>query len=379
VSLAVALAATPRPWQQEWNRYLHSYAKEERVAAIVADPRDLYVEEWRVLLIDAGSPWLTAEFVADVHDHGRGVIAVVGPTDRRRKDRAMAAGVDLPLEADATSAEMLAALHAVGRQWPGGQRTARPRVTRQPNRAGGQIIAVGGPAVARPERVALGLATVLGHHERVVVIDANDVEPSCAQRLDLHPQPNIATAAARSLSEPVMDLQSVPGPGGGFSVLPGLADPAQWSTVSAGGARRAVDALAGVHDRVIVVVGPLVEDLPRFGLTLAMLAHAEAVVAVGEASPTGIASWTTWVAGAARVAPAAAFYPAAICGDLSPSQRAEVAELLDKVGRLVPGHGTVTLLPAPDRSEERARWNGRLARQRAFTRELNHLAREVTS
>ena len=66
------------------------------------------------------------------------------------------------------------------------------------------------------------------------VVDANEVDPSLAVRLGLHPQPNVATAAARpstSLSELVAeDLQEVPD--ARVWALVGLADPAQWSTVT---------------------------------------------------------------------------------------------------------------------------------------------------
>ena len=159
----VVFAASSHPWQQRLNRHLHAYSTDVQVVAIVADPGDLWESEWRVLVIDATSPWLTVEFCEDVHLRSRGIVAIYDPGDARRKQRALDAGADVPLEWDAEPAELVATVHAVAARWPARARAAahpRPQA-RVAIPRGGPVIAVGGPSGARPERVAVALASAL--------------------------------------------------------------------------------------------------------------------------------------------------------------------------------------------------------------------------
>lgn len=377
MTLAIAFAATSRAWQQQWNRYLHSFAVDETVAAVVADPRDLYAEEWRVLVIDADSAWLTADFVDGVHDQGRGVVAVVEPGDEARARRAQAASVDLTVLADADPTAYVAGFYQVAQRWPAAARPSRARVTRTVA-TGGQVIAVGGAPGAGADRIAVGLATLLNRRRQsVVLVDADEVSARLAIRLDLSPQPNIATAALRPEGIADEDLQQPEG--AGFLVLSGLADPAQWATLNPRGVRRTIDALAARFDRVIVLVGPVVEPAPRFALTAVALGRAEAVVPVGEATPDGLDVMVTWVANAAKVAVDAPFYPVATHVSLRRAQRADVASWLAKVTAGVNGADTVTLVPAPDGRQARGRWDQRLVKQRSFLDDLGAVARAVTA
>ncbi len=378
----VAFAASSHPWQQRLNRHLHAYSTDVQVVAIVADPGDLWESEWRVLVIDAASPWLTTEFCEDIHLRFRGIVAVYDPGDARRKQRALDAGADVPLEWDAEPAELVATVHAVAARWPARARAAGRH--RPPARAaiprGGPVIAVGGPSGTRPDRVAVALASALaGGKVPVCVVDANEVDPSLAVRLGLRPQPNIATAAARPttmLPELVAeDLQEVPD--AGVWALAGLADPAQWTTVTGQALRRTLETLAEAHVYVVALLGPIVEDQPRFTMSRTAVSMARAIVAVGEATPPGIAALTGWIADAVRATDGTPVYPAAVQWDLSRSQRADAAEALAKVARLAPGPGTVTLLPAPSRRDRARSWDGRVAPERKLTAAARELAAQV--
>jgi len=378
----VAFAASSHPWQQRLNRHLHAYSTDVQVVAIVADPGDLWESEWRVLVIDAASPWLTVAFCEDVHLRSRGIVAIYDPGDARRKQRALDAGADVPLEWDAEPAELVATVHAVAARWPASAGAAsRPRPpARSAISRGGAVIAVGGPPGTRPERVAVALASALAGGELpVCVVDANEVDPSLAVRLALHPQPNVATAAARPatiLSQLVAeDLQAVPD--AGVWALAGLADPAQWTTVTGQALRRTVEALAEAHAYVVALVGPIVEDQPRFTMSRTAVSMARGIVAVGEATPLGIAALTGWIADAVRTTEVTPVYPAAVQSGLSRSQRADVAEALAKVARLAPGPGTVTLLPAPGRRDRARSWDGRVAPERKLAAAVRDLAAQV--
>jgi hypothetical protein len=228
--------------------------------------------------------------------------------------------------------------------------------------------------------VAVALASALAGGELpVCVVDANEVDPSLAVRLGLHPQPNVATAAARPTTVPSQlvaeDLQEVPG--AGVWALAGLADPAQWTTVAGLALRRTVEALAEAHAYVVALVGPIVEDHPRFTMSRTAVSMARGIVAVGEATPPGIAALTGWIADAVRTADGTPVYPVAVHSGLSRSQRADVADALAKVARLAPGPGTVTLLPAPGRRDRARAWDARVAPERKLLASARELAAQV--
>lgn len=374
--LLLAFVASSRPWQQRLTRHLHSYALGERLEAIIADPRDLFDEDWQVLLIDVASPWMTPDFVAQVHADGRAVVAVVEPGNERHRIRAAAANVDAPLEADCTADEMTTTVHAVAKAYRSRHRGAPTPVPRDMVVGGGGIIAVGGPPGARSERVAIALASALARNQRVVLVDANDVDPRLAARLGLHPAPNLVDAIGAAMVNRELVIHEVAE--GGFWALPGLAAPAQWSTVGPGGVRKLMASLAALYDRVVVITGPVVEDASRFGLTVTALGLADVVVPVGEATLDGMAVLTEWVAGAAQLS-VAPFWPVASHVGLARTERAEVLELLDKVASLVSAEGGVRLVPGPDKREHRARWNGGLATQRGLRRQMALLAREIAA
>lgn len=375
VTVSLAFAASPHPWQQEWLRQVHSHSTDARVVAVIADQRDLFEEKWQVLVIDAVSLWLTTGFVDEVHARRRGILVVYDPDDQRAKRRAMGVGADVPLVWHASPAELIRTAQTLSRLYPSAAPPApRPQPTQRP--PGGRVIAVGGPPGADPERVAVALAAALARRgDRVVLLDANEVDPCLAQRLDLHPLPNLAAAANRLTGDVRDDLQEVPT--GRFWALPGLADPAQWSSTPPKAVRKVARLLADHHQFVVAVVGPLVEDSARYGLTLAVLTAADVVIPTGEAAPDGLAALTTWTAGAVEVARNASFYPTAVYADVGRKERADVEELLAKVAALVPGGGSVSLLPAATKRENRARWNGTVSVPRKLNRSIERLARAV--
>lgn len=384
MTLALAFVASTRPWQQRWNRHLHSYATGERLVAIIADPRDLLDEDWQVLLIDAASSWLTPEFVATIHRAGRGIVAVVEPTNARLRAKALTAEVDAPLEVDATPAELITTVHAVAASRPFRPRvppaTARRRGPGVTPAAAAHITAVGGPPGSRPERVAVALAAVMAGHRRVALIDVNEVDPCLAPRLGLHPQPNIVDAIGRvSASREELLLHPVEA---GFWALPGLAAPAQWKGLGPVAVRRLLAQLSRDFDHVVAITGPIVEDAARFALSTTTLAAAGSVVAVGEASLVGLPALYEWVAGAAQVAPAP-IRPVATYLRLGRDARADVADQLTKLVELLdglaprPGRGEMLMIPGPDRAEERGRWDGRLYRRSALMRPISKLAKEL--
>ena len=212
-----------------------------------------------------------------------------------------------------------------------------------------------------------------------LLVDVDEVAPSLAQRLGLPPIPNIRTAidalfhGAGRIHEALMPVA-----GGGFELLAGLANPADWPHVRPQEAAEVATELRGLRDQVIVNIGPLVEDLgrhggaDRFGLTREVLAVADVVVGVGAASPVGVARLISWLADVVVLAPGK---PIHLAINKAPSSRFLRGEVEAEIRR--------TYMPASlhfipfDDAVEKASWRGELVAQGSFSRAVAELAASV--
>lgn len=374
--ITLAFVTSAQPWFRRWTRHIADHGP-GRVVAVVAEQQSAFADPWRVLVADTNSSVIDRSFVDLVHQRGRGVIAVWDPALPAGKQKALDAGADGLIEADAGPAEFVRVLRATAVDFPtvpASRSRRRPVATTATARTGGLLVAVGGPVGAEPERVALGIMRALGsRHESAVLVDANEVAPSVAQRLGLTPVPNLAAAAARP-TVTVAELDQYLQPYDGlFWVLAGLATPAQWSEVSPRMARSIVSALASRYDRAVVVLGPVLEDLApygteRYGISRAMLREADAVVAVVAPTPLGLALLGTWLADARTAAPRVPYRVVVLDAPRDRFRRAEISEYL--AGLDVDG---VHLMPPDDRRRQRADWNGELVRTGPLARELVRL------
>lgn len=172
----------------------------------------------------------------------------------------------------------------------------------------GPIIAVWGPTGA-PGRTTIASALArefaLAGLETLLV-DADSYGGAIALRLGLLDEVSTLATAVRLADAGRLDVTALLGPGAlsaplpdGVRVLTGIADPARWPQLRPAGLD-AVLALAAEHfDRVVVDCGFCLEQdeelsydtaAPRRnGATLAVLARADAVVAVGTCDPVGAA------------------------------------------------------------------------------------------
>jgi MinD-like ATPase involved in chromosome partitioning or flagellar assembly len=211
---------------------------------------------------------------------------------------------------------------------------------------------------------------------RIVVVDANELTPSVAQQLSLPVLPNlrIAVDALRSRHHRVGDAL-MPVPDGGFWVLGGLADPAQWAEVTPGEVAAVVDELAQGCELVVAHAAPVAEDLAgyggpdRFGITRRLLADADAVVGVAPATPAGVTQLSAWMAEVRLVAPRVPVHVALIRAPADRFRRAELTERLTSDLEAA----SVALLP-DDARVERALWDGGLVRRGPFRRAVGDLA-----
>jgi MinD-like ATPase involved in chromosome partitioning or flagellar assembly len=225
--------------------------------------------------------------------------------------------------------------------------------------------------------VAIGLAAAAaGRGEGAVLVDADDVRASVAQRLGLPVWPNIRAAVDAFHEAPErLPWTLTPHPAGGFEVLCGLSNPADWSMLRPAEVVGVCRDLAALRHHVVVNVGPGVEDLgwlgepERFGVTRALLAEADVLVGVSVPTPVGVARLLAWIS---EVRSLTDGRPAHLVLNRAPAgrfRRAEVEEELRRAG----SPASVTFLPEDPRVGTAA-WEGRLPEPGPFRRAVASLA-----
>jgi MinD-like ATPase involved in chromosome partitioning or flagellar assembly len=209
-----------------------------------------------------------------------------------------------------------------------------------------------------------------------LLADADEVAPSLAQRLGLPPIPNLRTAidalfhGAGRLHDALLPVAA-----GGFELLAGLANPADWPQVRPQEAAEVVDELRGLRDHVIVNVGPHTEDLgrlgaaDRYGVTREVLRGADVVVGVGVATPVGVARLVSWIADVVLLAPGR---PVHLVVNKAPASRFVRGEVEAEILRNF-APASLTVLPL-DPAVEKAAWRGELVAPGPFTRAVEALA-----
>lgn len=380
-----------RHWPRAWGRHIADHGP-GRIVAHVAERKSLYDHDCSVFVVDADSSIIDRGAVDQLRQRGTAVVAVWDPAQPRTKELGVRLGADGLIEADAKPEELVRlavelAGAGMGRLAPEAQQAtlvtaAVGEAAKSPSshRRGGLRLVVAGPVGDEAEEVTAELARALARSGKVVVVvDVDEVHPGLAQRLGLPVLPNlrIAVDAARDRQRPLSDaLLSVPA--GGFWVLAGLADPAQWAEVHPDEVAEVVDELAAECEVVVAHAGPVAEGpldhggADRFGMTRRALADADRIIAVGVATPTGLARLTAWVADVRLVAPATPLDVVLARAPKDGFGRAELAESL--WADVQPA--SVSLLPHDPRVEAAA-WAGGFARRGPFTKGVAALAAAV--
>ncbi|MDP9389221.1 MAG: hypothetical protein M3Q48_15225 [Actinomycetota bacterium] len=379
-----------REWPRVWGRHIADHGP-GRIVAHVAERKSLYDHDCRVFVIDADSSIIDRGAVDQLRQRGTAVVAVWDPAQPRTKELGVRLGVDGLIESDAKPEELVRLALELAGGWADRPAPYPERGTLQtptvgelppapPRRRGGLRLVVAGPVGDEAEEVSVELARALARRGKaVVVVDVDEVHAGLAQRLGLPVLPNlrIAVDALRDGQRPLSDaLLCVPA--GGFWVLAGLADPAQWAEVHRGEVAEVIDELAAGCDMVVAHAGPFAEGPvdhaapDRFGLTRRALADADRIIGVGVATPTGLARLTAWVADVRLVAPATPLDVVLVRAPKDGFGRAELAESL--WADVHPA--SVSLLPADPRVEAAA-WAGGFARPGSFTKGVAALAAAV--
>jgi len=259
----------------------------------------------RIAVLAADLPGLDRDAVAALHARGLRTVALAEPPEGWLAERTRALGVPLvvaPAEAVATVAKLAVQLRS-GEEprppEPSEDTVEIPRLSRP-----GALVAVWGPAGA-PGRttVAVNLAEELAAlGEETLLADADTYGGSVAQVLGLLDEAPGLAAAARAAGQGTLDQQALallaPVLRPGLRVLTGISRAARWAELAPAALGTVWDLARGLAAWTVVDCGFCLEDdealsydtrAPRRNAaTLATLAAADLVLAVGAADPVGV-------------------------------------------------------------------------------------------
>lgn len=387
----LAVVFSPREWADRVVRYITDHGG-GRVRLRVVEGRVALEESFDVLVAEDITSFLSPRLVRELKGRGHSVLGVFDPEEPTGKQRLIDTGVDDVIECGAPSEEFvrrittLMSLQATEPVDDPDPRLAhvvgtKARQAPEPDPVANRIIAVGGPpGGCGATEIAIELARAArAHGATTVLVDADDRAPAIAQRLGLPLTPNIRTAAEvlfhddGALADIVTAMVQ-----GGFDVVPGLGNPADWAQLRPGEAVEVVGELALAVDQLVVNVGPHLEDLmevggpDRFGLSRSILRAAGVIVAVATPTPVGVARLLDWLAAAQDIAPRRAAH---IIVNKAPDGDYARNEIAAEIRR--------TYVPASlhfvpfDPKVEAAAWRGELVKPGPFTKAVAHAARPM--
>jgi MinD-like ATPase involved in chromosome partitioning or flagellar assembly len=371
----VALVFTADLWVEELHRHLTDHGG-ARVRTVLVESEGALEETYDVLLAGHRWPALTRALVADVQARGRAIVGVHDREEAASREHLVALGVDALVESDAGPDAFVRAITSVaGRREE--RSAARPLVAAT---RGGPLVTVGGPPGVGRTEIAIELALALGRETSAVLLDADDVAPAVAARLQLPIEPNLRTAIdavehGRGELEQCVGTEAT----SRLRVVTGLPNAHAWAQVRPGEILRVIDRLADDTSVVIADGAGCLEDVSsgatraRFATARAIVGEADVVVAVCDPAPHALARFLAWVVEAHALAPSAHFV---VVTNRAPRARFRRGEVYEEITASVPVVDVV-FVPS-DRRVADAAWNGTTVSRGAFTRAVEGLARRVS-
>jgi MinD-like ATPase involved in chromosome partitioning or flagellar assembly len=313
---------------------------------------------------------LTRAFVADVHSRGRQVLGVHDLAEPASRAHLAAVEADATIEADAGPDAFVRALVTLG-----AQRGPRVGAVVPPPARSGRLVAIGGPPGVGRTEIAIALAISAARTDTTVLVDCDDVGPAVAQRLGLPLEPNLRNAIDAvehghgELAAALLPLDRTR-----LRIVGGIPNPAAWAQVRPGEVVRVVDRLGNEVGIVVADGIGSLEDVGgsprgRFATAQALLREADALVAVCDAGPVGVARMLTWTVEARSFAPAT---PLIVVVNRAPSgafRRGELYEELTSSIDVV----EVVFVPGDARVVEAA-WTGAPVAKGRFVRAVERVA-----
>jgi MinD-like ATPase involved in chromosome partitioning or flagellar assembly len=386
----IALVFSPEAWVEGLHRHLTDHGG-ARVRQVIVDPSLAFDEEYSTLVVSHRWPGLTRTFVDAAHRRGRQILGVFDPDESAGREFLTSLGVDRVLASDASMAEFADAFMALApeHRLPVPSITAleaavngdRPSPTAADDggAARSHVVAIGGTPGAGATELAIGLtATISRHSERAVLVDADDVLPSVAQRLGLPIEPNLRSAI-ESLEYGMGDLHStIVCAGRTLDVLCGLPNASAWSQVRPSEVLSVIAAIAESRGYVVANVASRLEDVGRggrgrYGISRAVISEASLLVGVAPAMPVGVTRLLGWVTDVRALNASA---PVHLVVNRAPRDAFRKAELDQEIRRTFEPE-SLTFLPQDPRVEAAA-WSGELVANGPYTKAIAELAVKMT-
>ena len=386
----VALVFSPEAWVEGLHRHLTDHGG-ARVRQVIVDPLLAFDEEYGTLVVSHRWPGLTRTFVDAVHRRHRRLLGVFDPDEPAGREFVVSLGADRALPSDASMTEFVDAFNALepevrhpapsvaaleaavdgyqpATQASNGDRSRRWR-----------LVGVGGTPGAGATELAIGLAAALRlQRERAVLVDADEVVPSIAQRLGLPIEPNLRSAV-ESVEYGMGDVDAtIVQASRELDVLTGLPNVGAWSQVRPSEVLDVIEALGRARRLVVANFGSRLEDVGRggrnrYGISRAVVSEASEVIGVAPATPVGVTRVLGWVAEVRALNPAA---PVHLAINRIPHDAFRRAEIEQEIRRTFEPE-SLAFLPHDPRVEAAA-WSGALVASGPYAKAVAELAARVT-
>jgi MinD-like ATPase involved in chromosome partitioning or flagellar assembly len=385
----VALVFSPEAWVEELHRHLTDHGG-ARVRQVIMDPSLAFDEVYGTVVVSHRWPALTRTFVDAIHRRGRRILGVFDPEEPAGREFLVSLGVDRVLPSDASMSEFVDVFVAFAPelQKPAPSVTALEAAvdgTLLQTQTGdgdgspdGRLVAVGGSPGAGATELAIALASTLSRHgHRAVLVDADEVVPSVAQRLGLPIEPNLRSAI-EAVEYGMGDVNSaIARAAPELDVVPGLPNVGAWSQVRPTEVLDVLDALGGTSRCVVANFASRLEDVgrsgrSRYGISRAVVSEATELVGVAPATPVGVTRLLGWVAEVRALNSGARVHLAV---NRCPRDAFRKAELDQEIRRTFEPESLV-FLPHDPRVEAAA-WSGALVPNGPYTKTVAELAGEI--
>ncbi len=385
----VALVFSPEAWVEGLHRHLTDHGG-ARVRQVIVDPSLAFDEEYGTLVVSHRWPGLTRTFVESVRRRHRCLLGVFDPEEPAGREFLVSLGVDRVLPSDASMAEFVDVFNALEPEL----RRSTPSVAALEKAVGGhpfrtqpgevdgarpwRLLAVGGTPGAGATELAIALtAAFRAQQERAVLVDADEVVPSIAQRLGLPIEPNLRSAI-ESVEYGMGDVDAaIVRAARELDVVVGLPNVGAWSQVRPSEVLDVIESLGRVRPSVIANVASRLEDVgrggrSRYGISRAVLSDASAVIGVAPASPVGVTRLLGWITEVRALNTDA---PVHLVVNRAPRDAFRKAELAQEIGRTFEPESLV-FLPHDPRVEA-ATWSGTLVAYGPYAKAVAELAARV--
>ncbi len=368
----LAIAGSQRGWASELVRFLSDFGG-ARLRGTLLSASEAIQTDYEVLLIDDITSFLSPRLIERIRKDGRKVVGIYDPeAGETGRDRLLALGVDGVAPADGGPETILEVVTSVA--FSGSTSRRRAPSNKPQELPSARITVVVGCDLAGD--VAVVLAGAFQARQRsTVVIEVDTLTPMLAQRFSMPVVPNLLTALdAHLLLRGDIRDSFIAGPYG-TTILTGIPDSADWSTVQSDEIVDLVETITTMGDEVVLKSVPYLEEMGavrtaqgRFDICRAVVRIADDLICIAEPTPLGLSRSISWCASARTISSAPmhlVFEPRS----LSNFQRGELSD--EFVRNLIPD--SITWLPV-DNAMERAVWNGTVVPKGAFVRTVERLA-----